>query len=58
MFICCIHVLYFIYVALRVQIRASDTNVAIQQLVRVSGIGPAFARKLVDQNITSIEGNS
>ncbi len=34
--------------------RADDTNVAIRELTRVSGIGPANAKKLVDQKITSI----
>lgn len=37
------------------KIRADDTNVAINLLTRVSGIGPAKARDLVEQGITSIE---
>uniref|UniRef100_A0A914VLV9 DNA polymerase n=1 Tax=Plectus sambesii TaxID=2011161 RepID=A0A914VLV9_9BILA len=37
------------------KIRADDTSVAMKQLVRVSGIGPAHAKKLVDDGITSIE---
>lgn len=37
------------------KIRASDENKAIQLLTRVSGIGPAAAKKLVDDGITSIE---
>ncbi|KAK4292588.1 hypothetical protein Pmani_034659 [Petrolisthes manimaculis] len=37
------------------KIRASDTNVAINELTRVSGIGPAKARQLVtDHSITSV----
>ncbi|CAH1246834.1 POLB [Branchiostoma lanceolatum] len=38
-----------------VKIRASDTNQAINLLTRVTGIGPAAARKLVDEGITTIE---
>lgn len=37
------------------KIRADDTNVAIQQLTKVTGIGPAHAHKLVSEGITSIE---
>lgn len=37
------------------KIRASDTNVAIQELTRVTGIGPAAAQKLVQEGICSIE---
>lgn len=37
------------------KIRANDTNVAIQELTRVTGIGPAAAQKLVQDGITSIE---
>ncbi|XP_033124559.1 DNA polymerase beta-like [Anneissia japonica] len=36
-------------------IRADDTSVAINLLTRVTGIGPAAARKLVDEGITTIE---
>lgn len=38
------------------KIRSDDTTKAIQQLTRVSGIGPAAARKLVDEGVTSLEG--
>jgi len=37
------------------KIRASDSNVAIQELTKVTGIGPAAAKKLYDEGITSIE---
>lgn len=37
------------------KIRASDTNVAITELTRVTGIGPAAAQKLVQEGITGIE---
>jgi DNA polymerase beta len=37
------------------KIRKDDTNAAITELTRVSGIGPAAAHKLVSQGITSIE---
>ncbi|KAH3866823.1 DNA polymerase beta-like isoform X2 [Dreissena polymorpha] len=37
------------------KIRASDTNVAINELVKVTGIGPAAARKFVEEGICSIE---
>ncbi|XP_022081994.1 DNA polymerase beta-like isoform X2 [Acanthaster planci] len=37
------------------KIRADDTNVAINLMTRVTGIGPAAARKLVDDGITTIE---
>lgn len=38
------------------KIRKDDSSLAIQQLTRVSGIGPAAARKLVDDGITTVEG--
>ncbi|KAG0717518.1 DNA polymerase beta [Chionoecetes opilio] len=37
------------------KIRADDTTVAISLLTRVSGIGPAKARELVEQGITTID---
>ncbi|KAK7111393.1 hypothetical protein V1264_011031 [Littorina saxatilis] len=37
------------------KIRANDTNVAITELTKVTGIGPANAQKLVAEGITSIE---
>ncbi|XP_076440978.1 DNA polymerase beta-like [Babylonia areolata] len=37
------------------KIRADDTNVAISELTKVTGIGPANAQKLVSEGITSIE---
>ncbi|XP_025095096.1 DNA polymerase beta-like [Pomacea canaliculata] len=37
------------------KIRADDTSVAINELTRVTGIGPANAQKLVSEGITSIE---
>lgn len=37
------------------KIRASDTNKAIGELTKVTGIGPAAAHKLVQEGITSIE---
>ncbi|KAG1672953.1 DNA polymerase beta [Nymphon striatum] len=37
------------------KIRASDTSQAIQLLNRVTGIGPAAARKLVDDGIMTLE---
>lgn len=37
------------------KIRADDTNVAINLLTRVSGIGPAKAKELVAEGITSLE---
>nr|XP_053640450.1 LOW QUALITY PROTEIN: DNA polymerase beta-like [Cherax quadricarinatus] len=37
------------------KIRGDDTNVAITGLTRVSGIGPAKARELVNEGITTIE---
>lgn len=37
------------------KIRADDTSTAINLLTRISGIGPAAARKLVDDGITSLE---
>lgn len=37
------------------KIRANDTNVAITELAKVTGIGPAAAQKLVQEGITSIE---
>ncbi|KAG7177706.1 DNA polymerase beta-like [Homarus americanus] len=37
------------------KIRADDTNVAINLLARVSGIGPAKARELINDGITTIE---
>ncbi len=36
-------------------IRADDTSVAIGLLTRVAGIGPAKAKELLDQGITTIE---
>lgn len=39
----------------RFQIRKDDRNAIIQSLTRVSGIGPAKARELVDSGIKSIE---
>lgn len=36
-------------------IRADDTSVAIGLLTRVAGIGPAKAKELVDQGITTLE---
>lgn len=36
------------------KIRADDTNVAITELTRVTGIGPAAAQKLVSEGIKSI----
>lgn len=38
------------------KIRADDTTKAIQELTRVSGIGPAVARKLVEDGVASVEG--
>ncbi|CAH3155604.1 unnamed protein product [Porites lobata] len=38
------------------KIRGDETTKAIQQLTRVSRIGPAAARKFVDEGITSLEG--
>ncbi|ELU13471.1 hypothetical protein CAPTEDRAFT_183536 [Capitella teleta] len=37
------------------KIRANDTNMAINALTRVTGIGPAAAQKLVSEGIMSIE---
>uniref|UniRef100_K1QPA4 DNA polymerase n=1 Tax=Magallana gigas TaxID=29159 RepID=K1QPA4_MAGGI len=37
------------------KIRADDTSVAINELTKVTGIGPAAAQKLVQEGITSIE---
>lgn len=37
------------------KIRASDTNMAITELTKVTGIGPANAQKLVQEGIMSIE---
>ncbi|KAL8565037.1 hypothetical protein ACOMHN_003413 [Nucella lapillus] len=37
------------------KIRADDTSVAITELTKVTGIGPANAQKLVSEGITSIE---
>ncbi|XP_013402656.1 DNA polymerase beta-like isoform X2 [Lingula anatina] len=37
------------------KIRADDTNVAINLLTRVTGIGPAAAQKLVQEGISTIE---
>ena len=37
------------------KIRADDTNMAINLLARVSGIGPAAAQKLIKEGITTIE---
>ncbi|RDD41441.1 DNA polymerase beta [Trichoplax sp. H2] len=37
------------------KIRADDTTVAINELTRVTGIGPAAARKFFDKGIKSIE---
>ncbi|XP_038061153.1 DNA polymerase beta-like [Patiria miniata] len=37
------------------KIRADDTSVAINLMTRVTGIGPAAARKLVEEGITTIE---
>ncbi|XP_045625735.1 DNA polymerase beta [Procambarus clarkii] len=37
------------------KIRGDDTNTAINLLTRVSGIGPAKARELVDEGITTLE---
>ncbi|XP_014674173.1 PREDICTED: DNA polymerase beta-like [Priapulus caudatus] len=37
------------------KIRTDDTSVAINLMTRVSGIGPAMAKKLVDDGITTIE---
>ncbi|WAQ97133.1 DPOLB-like protein [Mya arenaria] len=37
------------------KIRASDTNVAINELVKVTGIGPAAAQKFVQDGICTIE---
>lgn len=37
------------------KIRKDDTSVAISLLTRVTGIGPAAARKLVDKEITNLE---
>lgn len=36
-------------------IRSNDDNNSIKELTRVTGIGPAAARKLVEEGITSIE---
>lgn len=38
------------------KIRADDTTKAIQQLTRVSGIGPAAARKFVEEGVSTLEG--
>lgn len=38
------------------KIRNDDSTKAIQQLTRVSGNGPAAAKKFVDEGITSVEG--
>jgi DNA polymerase beta len=38
------------------QIRADDSSIAIKELTRVSGIGPAAAKKFVDDGILSIDG--
>ncbi|KAH9498915.1 hypothetical protein Btru_005286 [Bulinus truncatus] len=37
------------------KIRADDYNVAVNELTKVTGIGPAAAQKLVKENILSIE---
>lgn len=37
------------------KIRADDTNVAITELTRITGIGPANAQNLVSEGITSLE---
>ncbi|KAK6187459.1 hypothetical protein SNE40_005484 [Patella caerulea] len=37
------------------KIRASDTNVAITELTKVTGVGPAAAQKFVQEGIMSIE---
>lgn len=37
------------------KIRANSTNTAINELTKVTGIGPAAAQKLVQEGITSIE---
>lgn len=37
------------------KIRANDTNVAINELTKVTGIGPAAAQKLVQEGIMSID---
>ncbi|XP_071106423.1 DNA polymerase beta-like [Haliotis cracherodii] len=37
------------------KIRASDTNVAINELTKVNGIGPAAAQKFVQEGIMSVE---
>ncbi|XP_005100296.1 DNA polymerase beta [Aplysia californica] len=38
-----------------VKIRADDTNVAINELTKVTGVGPAAAKKFVDEGIMSVE---
>lgn len=38
------------------KIRSDDTTKAIQQLTRVSGVGPAAARKFVEDGVTTLEG--
>jgi len=38
------------------QIRADDTSTAINELIKVNGIGPAAARKFVDEGIKTIDG--
>lgn len=38
------------------KIRADDSTKAIQELTRVSGIGPAAARKFVEDGVASVEG--
>lgn len=38
------------------KIRADDSTKAIQELTRVSGIGPAAARKFVEDGVVSLEG--
>lgn len=41
-----------------VQIRADDTNVAINELTKVNGIGPAAAQKLVKEGIMNVDGEA
>ena len=38
------------------QIRTDDTSVAINELTKVNGIGPAAAQKLVKDGIMNMEG--
>lgn len=38
------------------QIRTDDTSVAINELTKVNGIGPAAAQKLVKEGIMNVDG--